>query len=111
MHKPSIFVGKERRGIDRAPGIPHARENHMIHTDDLYVRVRLLTEPSLWSWEICDRRSGRVLVSSWEATWTAYPSRAEASDAGLEHLRRYLGRRVAGESMARPELHRLARAG
>jgi hypothetical protein len=67
----------------------------MTHADDLYVKVRLLTEPALWCWEICDRRSGRVVFSSWEGTWTAYPSQAEASEAGIAHLRRYLDRRVA----------------
>lgn len=82
----------------------------MINTDDLYVRVRLLTEPSLWCWEICDRRSGRVVDSNWEATWTAYPSRAGASEAGGEQLRRYLDRRVAAESTAGREGQRLARA-
>ena len=80
---------------------------HMTHADDLDVRVRLLTEPSLWCWEICDRRSGRVVVSSWDATWTAYRSRQEASEAGIEHLRRYLEPRATPTN---PQDHRLARA-
>ena len=57
---------------------------------ELYVKVRLLSEPALWCWEIHDRRSGRVVMSSWEASWDAYGSRAEAVSAGAEHLRRYL---------------------
>ena len=73
----------------------------MPSADDLYVKVRLLAEPSLWCWEILARGSGRVVFSSWEGTWTAYPSQAEASEAGIAQLRR-LQRSVAGE----PRLHR-----
>jgi hypothetical protein len=84
----------------------------MPHTGDLYLKVRLLDEPALWCWEIADRRSGRVVLSGWEATWTAYQSRAEATKAGIEQLRRYLSGRGAGDAAAPPARHdRVARAG
>jgi hypothetical protein len=47
----------------------------------LHVAVRLLSEPSLWCWEICTDE-GRVIESSWTSSWTAYQSREEAESAG-----------------------------
>lgn len=51
----------------------------------LDVRVRLLPEPGLWSWEIVDR-SGALVYSSWAAEWSAYESREEALAAGGSYL-------------------------
>ena len=80
----------------------------MAHAHDLYVEVRLLAEPSLWCWEIRDRRSRSAIVSSWEATWTAYPSQGEAFEAGIQYLRQHVERCATGPTTTNPE--RLARA-
>jgi hypothetical protein len=56
-------------------------------SERLHVKVRLLSEPALWCWEIYDRHSGRVVESSWATNWVAYTSRAEAEAAGNERLR------------------------
>jgi hypothetical protein len=52
----------------------------------LVVEVRLLSDPCLWCWEICDEDSGRVVASSWADAWVAFASRAEARAAGAKHL-------------------------
>ena len=53
----------------------------------LDVRVRLLTEPCLWCWEIVDRRHrGALVESSWAREWTAYESQDEALALGRARL-------------------------
>jgi hypothetical protein len=52
----------------------------------LVVEVRLLSDPCLWCWEICDEDSGRVVASSWADAWVGFASRAEARAAGAKHL-------------------------
>ena len=81
----------------------------MTRAHDFHVEVRLLAEPSLWCWEIRDRRSGCAIVSSWEATWTAYASQGEAFEAGIQHLRQHL-ERCATEGLTTTNPQRLARA-
>jgi hypothetical protein len=51
------------------------------------VKVRLLPEPCMWTWEICDPR-GRVIHSGWASEWAAYDSSDEAYAAGRERLAR-----------------------
>ena len=51
----------------------------------LHVAVRLLSEPSLWCWEVCTDDE-RVIESSWTSSWTAYQSREEAESAGGARL-------------------------
>ena len=60
----------------------------MTDTERFRVAVRLLAEPALWCWEIRDRQSGCLTVSSWDAVWMAYSSREEAEAAGHRYLRR-----------------------
>jgi hypothetical protein len=58
-----------------------------VRTTAMDLRVRLLPEPSLWCWEIVDRRRGDTFVhSSWTAEWMAYESPEEALDAGRKRL-------------------------
>ncbi len=52
---------------------------------DAVVRVRLLSEPCMWTWEICDPR-GEVVDSGWASEWAAYESAEEAYAAGQQHL-------------------------
>jgi len=52
----------------------------------LVVEVRLLSDPCLWCWEICDEDSGRVVASSWADAWLGFASRAEARAAGARQL-------------------------
>lgn len=72
-------------------------------SDRLHVKVRLLAEPALWCWEICDRTSRRVVESSWAASWTAYTSREEAGAAGERRLRQLA---AGGAPMTPREGHR-----
>ena len=44
----------------------------------LAIRVHQLADPPLWSWEIVDEVTGRVLRSSWHSHWMAYRSREDA---------------------------------
>jgi hypothetical protein len=53
---------------------------------DAVVRVRLLPEPCMWTWEICDPR-GEVIDSGWASEWAAYDSAEEARAAGEERVR------------------------
>jgi hypothetical protein len=62
------------RAQDRAP-------------DGAMVRVRLLPEPCMWTWEICDPR-GELIDSGWASEWTAYDSAEEADAAGWQRLTR-----------------------
>jgi hypothetical protein len=51
------------------------------------LRVRLLSDPCLWCWEIADpHRNDRLLYSSWTNEWSAYESREEALRAGQARL-------------------------
>ena len=52
----------------------------------LSVEVRLMTEPCLWRWEICDRERNEVVDNSWTREWMAYESREEALRAGRQRL-------------------------
>ena len=52
----------------------------------LTVKLRLLSEPSLWCWEIVDTADGTVVESSWATNWTGYKSSPEASRAGTIRL-------------------------
>lgn len=52
----------------------------------LTVKVHLLGEPPLWSWDILDTRDGSVVESSWATEWTGYVSSREALRAGLLRL-------------------------
>ena len=58
----------------------------MVAAAPLMVRVRLLDEPSLWSWEITEAESGRLVETSWSSEWMAYDSAAEALAAGQRRL-------------------------
>jgi hypothetical protein len=49
--------------------------------DTLGVRIRLLPDPPLWSWEIVDDRTQRVVRSSWNDDWVAYETREAAAHA------------------------------
>lgn len=51
---------------------------------ELTVVVRLLAEPSLWYWEIHDKRRNVVLQCSWRDHWMGYRSLEEAVGAGLQ---------------------------
>ena len=57
-----------------------------VATAGLSIRVRLLTDPPLWCWEIADQ-DGHVVESSWDSAWTGYASRREAQAAGGARLR------------------------
>ena len=70
----------EARGEERDAAM------RMRHTP-MDLRVRLLTEPCLWCWDIVDARRGDALVhSSWAMEWMAYESREEALTAGRRRL-------------------------
>jgi hypothetical protein len=53
--------------------------------DGTVVRVRLLPEPCMWTWEICDPR-GEVIDSGWASEWAAYDSAEEAYAAARQRL-------------------------
>jgi len=52
----------------------------------LTVRLVLLSEPSLWCWEIVDTADGAIVESSWTTDWTGYESSPEALRAGIMRL-------------------------
>ena len=52
----------------------------------LSVKVRLMTEPCLWRWEICDAKRGEIVDNSWTCEWMAYDSPEEALRAGRQRL-------------------------
>ena len=52
----------------------------------LTVKLRLLSEPSLWCWEIVETGDGTVVESSWATNWTGYKSSPEALQAGIMRL-------------------------
>ena len=58
--------------------------NHL--KDGKTVRVRLLSEPCMWCWEIRSETGGEVVESSWARDWSAYDSREEAQAAGEVRL-------------------------
>ena len=60
---------------------------HARAPDGAVVRIRLLPEPCMWTWEICDPR-GEVVDSGWASEWAAYDSAEEAYAAGQQHLTR-----------------------
>lgn len=53
--------------------------------DGAVVRVRLLPEPCMWTWEIFDSR-GEIIDSGWVSEWAAYDSAEEAYAAGQQRL-------------------------
>lgn len=65
----------------------------------LVVEVRLLSDPCLWCWAICDEDSGRLVASSWADEWVGFASRAEARAAGAKRLAEL---RAAGSVVFRP---------
>ena len=76
----------------------------------LVLRVRLLAQPCLWYWEICDGIDGPLVESSWASEWVAVASRQEALAAGAKRLAELETARFASgaSSSARPG-HRIAR--
>jgi hypothetical protein len=52
----------------------------------LTVKVHLLGEPCLWSWEIVDVEDDALVESSWATEWTGYASSREALEAGAIRL-------------------------
>jgi len=66
----------------------HPQESHMdTHRGArLTVKLRLLSEPSLWCWEIVDTADGTAVESSWATNWTGYKSSPEALRAGIIRL-------------------------
>ena len=52
----------------------------------LTVRLVLLSEPSLWCWEIIDTAAGAIVENSWTTNWTGYKSSPEALRAGITRL-------------------------
>ncbi len=60
---------------DDDPGVTHVG-----------LRVRLLNDPCLWSWELVDPVTNRLLESGWQEHWAAYDSAAEAYTAGARRL-------------------------
>ncbi|MBI2217256.1 MAG: hypothetical protein HYU51_08165 [Candidatus Rokubacteria bacterium] len=55
-------------------------------TQDLKVVVRLLGEPTLWSWELRDVVTGALVESSWSSCWMAFETREQARADGLRRL-------------------------
>ena len=58
----------------------------------MVLEVRLLSDAWLWRWEIRMAGGGEPIVSSWEATWTAYPTYEQALAAGQRRLAELRGR-------------------
>lgn len=83
----------------------------MGHIDrGLVLRVRLLAQPCLWYWEICDGVDGRLVESSWANDWVAFASRQEAVAAGARRLAELeTARFVSGASSPARPGHRIAR--
>jgi hypothetical protein len=81
----------------------HLRARHTI-------RVRLLSEPCLWCWEIRDEANGELIENSWTSEWRGYESREKAREAGEARLAMLaLGRSAAGTLPAgRPGTQRVA---
>jgi hypothetical protein len=52
----------------------------------LSLKVRLMSDPCLWQWEIRDRERDEVVESSWTREWMAYESVEEAERAGRRRL-------------------------
>jgi hypothetical protein len=52
----------------------------------LTVKLRLLSDPSLWCWKIVDVADDTVVESSWATNWTGYTSSPEAFGAGIRRL-------------------------
>jgi hypothetical protein len=80
-------------------------------TRDLRVVVRLLTEPSLWSWELRDVVTGVPVESSWSSYWMAFDTREEARADGLRRLAEIVcpgGHVDRGRITRRPEPEREA---
>jgi hypothetical protein len=76
----------------------------------LVLRVRLLVQPCLWYWEICDGVNGRLVESSWASDWVAFASRQEAVAAGARRLVELETARFAsGDSSSVRPGHRIAR--
>jgi hypothetical protein len=71
----------------------------------LVLRVRLLAQPCLRYWEICDGVDGRLVESSWTSNWIAFASRQEAVAAGARRLAELETARFASGcgSSARPD--------
>ena len=57
------------------------------------VAVRLMSEPCLWRWEICEPAQGEVVANSWTSEWMAYESPDEAFRAGQARLSNIARRR------------------
>ena len=74
------------------------------------VRVRLLSEPCLWCWEIRDEANSELIESSWTSEWTAYASRREALEAGEARLAQLVLRKgIAKAPAVRGETQRIER--
>ncbi len=56
--------------------------------ETMVVVITLVQDAWLWGWEIWESPGGRLVESSWAATWSAYPSRQEAEAAGRQRLPR-----------------------
>jgi hypothetical protein len=57
------------------------------------LHVRLLPDPPLWSWELIENTTHRVVHSSWNDDWMAYESpdaAVRAARASLSGVRRPL---------------------
>ena len=50
------------------------------------LEVSLITDPCLWRWQIREAPTGRVVRSSWDDEWAAYPTQDEATRCGLDAL-------------------------
>ena len=76
------------RILETKPGEKSAQESRMDTRRGarLTVKLRLLSEPSLWCWEIVDTADGTVVESSWASNWTGYTSSPEALRAGIVRL-------------------------
>ena len=84
------------------------------------VRVRLLSLPCMWCWEIRSEAEGELVESSWVREWMAYDSYEAALKAGEARLAQLVsegregGESLAGRKGARPAAGRrrlLQRAG
>ena len=76
------------RILETKPGEKSAQESRMDTRRGarLTVKLRLLSEPSLWCWEIVDTADGTVVESSWATNWIGYKSSPEALGAGIMRL-------------------------
>jgi hypothetical protein len=66
--------------------LPILKDTETMTSEHAYVGVHLMSDPSLWYWNVVDSGTGGIPEGCWSTHWAAFEFREDARAAGWRRL-------------------------